>query len=491
MTRERTYAAEVEKPISNAITGESHSVSQDFFENLATQARNRGEQPNFHDSNVEEGVHLGVQTKTFGEQGLDNGFNNQETALPYTTNLNKLADTMHADVQSIQEALEPENGTAINMSNHPLGNTDRETYNKCVAPKGVYPYLWHRGWDHSAGIDAKAQLGPTTGVSPEEAADAFSVIVGTGAAFVGITANSPFAEGKASGYKESRLTMWDRMMKHSTVPGDRRTARFPEKRIWTMADYFNWMHGEDTGIHFISDKDYKTGGIITIDGNPPVLDYLKRKKWQGREFGTDNTVQVTPQMSHMSAMQFSQFAGARIRYGLQKEAPVDKFLAAMENNRVEEYFRQHSEFVYIEGRDPGTNMPDKHLNKKGGTFARSVMMTSSAMQAGLINNLPEATALINRYDWQTLRLLRDAAIKDGLQGEIDGLTVKQFAGEVLEVAEQGLGDDEKWMLSYANHVVETGKNGADRAIEQVGDNQTRASIASMVVSRNVIVPPRK
>ena len=84
--------------------------------------------------------------------------------------------------------------------------------------------------------------------------------------------------------------------------------------------------------------------------------------------------------------------------------------------------------------------------------------------------------------------LREAAIKDGLQGEVNGETVGSLTGKVLEVASRGLEPDEQWMLSYPQWVLETGKNGADRALQQLGDNTDRESIRKLVLSRNVLLP---
>lgn len=501
-----TYGAEIEKPIANLSNGMPHCVSQEFFKRLGQQAWQRRESPRYHRSDLNSKI-IGVRTKYLGEQGLDNGGNLLETSLPYQLSLEDLKRIMSLDLQTAQKALKQEGASVINLSIHPLGGRDLETYKAFVAPKGIYPYLWYRGWDHTAGIDARAQNSPTTGIEPCKAADAASIIIGAGAAFIGLFANSPYEEGKRSGYKESRLTMWERMMKYAKVEGDRITAMFPPERFRTLAQYFNWMFGEKTSIHFIinSDKnsDYKGIGdrIIVIPENPSVLDYLSATSWQGL-FLKDifngfniNPVTIIPHISHMEKMQFAQFAGARIRYELNHEGfPLQEFLEACrhpEKSGVEEIFERWAKFMYIEGRDPGANFPDKQLLEAGEEIAESVVISPAAIQAGLIRNLQEATSYIDLFNWQHLKALREAAIRDGLRGEVDGITVNEFAKKILEIAGKGLTAEEQRFLRYPLWVLETGKNGADRAIEFVEETchatPLSEALRRLVINRQVIL----
>lgn len=503
MSKESTYGVELEKPIAKKVTGLPGLVNQDFFKLLGAAARQRGQEPHYHYSDIQPETILGVTSEDIGDQGLDNAFNNQETASKVCTNLSELAEIATLDLETVQDALTSVGGTAINMANHPLAKTDQQSYPAYVAPKSIYGYLWHRGWDHAAGIDAKAQNSPSTGVDAYSAADAVSVIIGVGAANIGLFGNSPFAEGKASGVHESRLQMWDRMMKGSRVPGDIRTARFPEQRFRTMAEYFQWMHGGNSGIHFITatgnGHDYKSFGdaALLIDDNPSVLEYLSQDSWNARRLNdvlrgenTDPLV-VKPDICHMEAMQFAQFTGARIRYGLQSEGfPTADFVAACnEPNQhgVERIFEQYAKFVYIEGRDPGANFPDSELQEAGSDIARSVVMAPSALQAGLIRNLEEASAFIDGYNWQQLGELREAAIRDGLSGTAGDLRVKDFTEKVVEIAAKGLHSEDQKKLRYAEWVLETERNGADRAISYVAQHRgsERDAIKDLVLSRQV------
>lgn len=503
MERLRTYGAEIEKPVAKLETGQPHGISQDFFQKLRQLASERGQNPHFHESDL-NGQKIGVSSDDLGEQGVDNGWNLLETSLPYQESLFKLAELMELDLKTVQRSLEGEGATVINLSIHPLGKRDLETYRAFVAPKGIYPYLWYRGWDHTAGIDARAQNSPTTGVDPYEAADAVSVVIGAGAAFIGLFANSPFEEGQRSNYKEARLKMWERMMRFSKVEGDRLTIQFPPYRFRTMADYFNWMFGDKTGIHFIiaggQEGEYKGIGdrIIIIPENPSVIEFLSRPVWQGfylRDITTERfppkPIVVYPDIFHMEAMQFAQFTGARIRYALNTDNfPLEDFLTALKNphtQRVEEIFSQFAKAVWIEGRDPGANFPDREIFEQGDKIAQSVVIAPSVIQAGLIRNLKEASTLIDSYPWPLLRELREQAIIQGLQGEVDEVIVYDFAKKVLEIAAKGLTKEEQKLLAYPLWVIETRKNGADRAIEIVENypGSFENALVSLVKSRAV------
>lgn len=488
---ERTFSGEIEKPVSNLVSGEPHGVSQQYFDRLGNAATLRGDDWHYHDSQVKDGYHLGVVSTSLGEQGLDNGTNLLETALPVSNDLESLGRKMQEDLSTVQRALEEEGATVINMSIHPLGSTDEKSYQTYVAPKGIYPYIWSRGWDHRAGIDAKAQNSPTTGVDAEEAADAVSIMIGLGAATVGLFGNSPVTEGKVSGYKEVRLTMWDRMMGNSRSEGDRKTARYPDARFHDLSDYIEWMFGEGTGIHFVqvqNEGDYKTSSkLITVDGDPAVLAYLAGPEWVGTVFGMNEKIVVKPQLAHLEAMQFAQFTGARIRWEFNGSLGTEEFLEAYKRHGLEELFARGTKYMYIEGRDPGANFPDKQLVELGGEVSRSIVIAPAAIQAGLLNNLSESTRILDSYRWEDLGRLRDAAIKEGLEGRANGLSVRSLAEKVVEAAVRGLKDDQQWMLAYPRHVLQTGKNGADRFLQQLGDNTDWDSIAKAVIDRNVVL----
>lgn len=506
----RTYGAEVEKPIIESRTGKTGAVTNAVFDTLHRVAQSSGESGmKIHLSDVDETQILGV-VSTIGEQGLDNGRNNQETATRVTGSLAELEQVLATDARWLIEAFNEHGLAAVNLAIHPLGRRDMGTYRRLVVPKGIYPYLWDRGWDHSAGIDASAQNSASTGVRVEHAARAASVVIGAGAAFVGIFGNSPYQEGQRSEYKEARLKMWDRMLSRSKVPGDYATSLFPDKPFTSLADYYRWMFGEGTGMHFILGSGAEGGGykgngnkLLVVEGNPPLLDYLAGGERSARYLsdikgGRHDVHRITPTLGQMEPLQFAQFAGARVRYIFKESANtvnLQDFVRACKGEgdlTVEELLEPHVASMWIEGRDPGNNLPDAAMvHEVGEQFARSARIGPSAIQAGLLQNFDAAEALIGSYNWYDLAGLRQAAIKDGMQGEFNGIAVRSFADRVLQIAGEGLSADEHWMLLYAQGVVATGKNGADRAIEFVEDNKHAMSLeralAELVKRRRMVL----
>ena len=476
----KTYGAELEKVVSNKTTKQSHKTSQDFFKILKKRAAERNAASHIHASDLNPKVVIGVVSSDLGEQGIDNGFNLLETASIVHNSLKKLKQSQQEDLRTTLDALSNEDATILNASIHPTADRDMKSYEKFVAPKGVYPYIWYRGWNHAAGIDARAQNSPATGISPENAAKAVTAIIGIGAAVIALTANSPISNGKISKYKESRLKIWDDMFCNSKVRGDLFLSKFPEKPFRNLAEYFLWMFGKETAIHFAvqdSNDGYKGLGekILIPEKFISVLDFLKEKDITTynlhslfTKFPPTPEV-IIPNITHMESMQWAQFAGARIRFKLKNHDafPVDTFVRSCLNgsDEVEEIFKKFTEYIYIEGRDPGANYPDQIIQNAGNNVAESVMIAPSALQAGIINNLEKVSSYLAAFEWKELGLLREESIKNGLQGEHNKIKVHKFTEKILELASDGLDEADKKHLAYFEWVLNTGENGADRAIK--------------------------
>lgn len=83
------------------------------------------------------------------------------------------------------------------------------------------------------------------------------------------------------------------------------------------------MFGEGTNIHFvIPEGSYKSIGdaAVLVDHNPSVIEFLRLPSAQGKTIATNTEVTVIPDLRHLETMQFTQFAGARIRYAFNYEA---------------------------------------------------------------------------------------------------------------------------------------------------------------------------
>jgi hypothetical protein len=131
--KKRTFGVELEKPISDKTSQLPHGMTQKFYDEIETFAQKRDAHPHRHMSDVTLDITLGITSDDLGEQGLDNGFNLQESALPYTTDLHALNEKVSLDITTVAKALKKENATFLNMANHPFGKTKRPIKN-----------LWHQ-----------------------------------------------------------------------------------------------------------------------------------------------------------------------------------------------------------------------------------------------------------------------------------------------------------------------------------------------------------
>ena len=126
------------------------------------------------------------------------------------------------------------------------------------------------------------------------------------------------------------------------------------------------------------------------------------------------------------------------------------------------FFCRHADYTYIEGRVPCTNLPDNNiLTECGAETAESVIISSSALQKGLLINSEEAERLIDETGWEKLVYLRGIALKYGMADS----DIKNLCRKALHAAGQGLGAYERQMLAYPFYVLEKGTNGAQEALK--------------------------
>lgn len=473
-----TYGLELEK-VFTGLDGTPHCVGDAYFIGLQARAQNRGEQASLKDTNH---VLVGVENER-GVESLDNSFFLGESSTrPVTAKeggLNVLSLLVKSQIDDVAGVLADEGAGLLNMANHPLISLSAKNYKRHVVPKPVYDYMRNvRMWDHKVGINAKAQNSPSTGVTTEIASEALNGIIGMGGVFVGLFGNSPFEQAAKTPYKESRLMMWSDMFKHATFGSDLALSRMPAKPFTGLAHYFNWMFGKDTAMYFLVNArddhlpNNEKGDVkfTRILGDPPMLEFMKGRSWVGTDTESGEEYTVSPSIGHFAMNQFTHFSAARIRYGLKDDVDVDPGLVAATiasgDKPTESLFHDICDFFYIEGRDPGANLPDAYLRGMGDVIAESVVMSPSALQAGLIANLDATTRYWHSLGWDTLRGLRDAAIKDGLQGRYNGHKVREVAAKAISIASEGLDPSEQWMLEYPQFVLESGENGAERAIRR-------------------------
>lgn len=494
-----SVGVEIEMPVAERSTGDPYGATSRYFENIHRQKIDQGESAVLKSVG---GRHIAVETSSV-LTSLDNAFNNLESSIgPVSAEedeLTVLDRAIHQELEHVRNALIDDDATVINFSEHPNTAITPGYYHRMRAPKPIYDYwVGYRRWNHMCGIDAKAHNGPTTGVNFQCAVEALNVVLAASPAFIALYANSPFEAGRPSGYMENRLTIWPRMFSCSRFPCDDRLHRMPSAPFKDLRDYFSWMFGPGTSMHFVTpscSSDYKKPeSLVVIQGDPPLLEFLTKPAWKGKDLHTSEEFTVTPSMAHLAFNQFAHFLDARIRYALS-DAPFEcsEFFEAMERGegRLEELFAGRTRFCYIEGRAPGANFPDEQIRRLGHEkVSKSVVISPSAIQKGLITNLVNSKKLLSRYRWTDLAELRRRAVRYGLKAEFAGIRVKDYCRDILELAAGGLPSSEHWMFAYPEFVLSLGKNGADRAVEDFErlPGNTDERIRKIVLKRKMIIP---
>jgi hypothetical protein len=494
---ERSYGLEAEKTFVIRATGEPLPVGSAYFDELATIKATRGASKV---KRVIDGAHqVGIETE-WGTEGLDGSFHiGESSTVPISESeggLRELARRTLVELGECQHALNSEKGSIINMSNNPLVIKDDRSVKKYAIPRPESYARQIRGWDHAATIDACVQNSPSTSVNPFEAADAMTVTIGLGAVFIALFANSPFSQGALTGLRESRLKMWEQYFAHSTVAGDQELIKPPVRPFYNLRDYFEWIYSHPRSLYFVMDQidSYEQKMPILIQDNPAVLDYIRQDSAIGTVFPSGKSVQIKPKLGHFERNQFMQFFGARLRFTFRdanKDARVLSEVLAGEDDEVERFMADECSNMYIEGRDPGATFADNELEDTAPATIRSVFISPSALQGGLLGNLRESKRIISQIGWDNLMGMREAAIHNGIRAMYDGIPVANVVDMALAAAAGGLAASEHWMLEYPEHVLRTNTNGADRLIKRYELSphaKTIDRIRSVVVGSQITDP---
>jgi hypothetical protein len=420
---------------------------------------------------------LGVNVPGLGEIGLDAARSLAENAIEPT----KPGETMPLEVlaqralrgivlanRALMEMRDTEMPASISMSNNPLGNRDKETYEKLVTPKGIYEILWRRGWDHTAGIHC-AHTSPWTSVNLEDATEALNATVALGGLMISIFGNSPFEEGKATGFKENRQRMWPRLLGSSCFPTDMLLVGMPREKPQSLSHYFKLMcetpvmlviAGND-GDHT---SDYKGSGVYTVVGNPLMIDYLGQSDWTGLELGNSDLpkIEIHPTAHDFQTQQFMQFWGARIRFALHEpqNIPAKDLQQAILENRLEQFLAPYLTMLCIEARDFGTALP--HVEDP----ETNPLIVPNAMQMGLIRNLREASTFVCEYPWDFWKAVREEGVRNGLAGNVDGISLLDLSRRYVQIVERGLTSEEARYMRPAVAIVESGQSRADNLLTE-------------------------
>lgn len=470
-----SLGAELEMVVIDA-TGASACVSEGYFEALRTIR-------NLKASNSVEridGITLAVHSD-IGVNGIDNGFNLLETAhAPIAAGydgLTKLAVAIRRDLSEVLHALRADGFSLTSLAQHPTAGTGPSQYKRVVAPRPIYRYLTsQRGWNHAAGIDAKAQNGPTTGLSVDNSINALNLLLATSPAFISLFANSPFEGGQLSGLMETRMTLWPRMVSTSHIAADRDIVGLPPRWFSGLDDYFAWTFAPGSVMHAIPLKlgSYKSAAefFVVGDGKTNAVDFFRGEGVEGLSVGSGKRKLLSPSAYCFEALQWSNFLDFRLRFAFGSTGPsADDIAHAFgQEGGFEILFRKHATTLYLENRCAGATFPDSDLAAIADpSVLDSCIISASALQAGLVMASASeggavAATFLRRWPIETIHQLRDDAIRHALSSPQNPALIA-LCSEVLALAREHLPAPDRKYLAYAEWVLSTRQTAAQRAIE--------------------------
>ncbi len=440
---------------------------------------------------------VGVQTP-IGLESIDGSFNNGESSskpiCEHDGGLAAMEKLVSAQHEILIRSLGACGANVVNMSNSPLVSLDRDTVQKFSLPKPGSYAREVRNWKHQETIRGQVQNSPSTGVSAEEAPRALNSIIGFGAAIIALYANSPFHNGKVTGCDENRLRLWSAYFRQSIHASDLQLASPPSTPIRELSDYFHWVHGSGTTMFPVLRPDVHGNHTSFVPQIATDLhSYLRTPSTAVYSYPDKFTAHIRPSLHDLSVNQFMQFSGARIRYSfldnhVEPTAYTDALLSG--NDKLTDFFTNQTSFIYIEGRDAGANFADSQLYELDLDAAKSCMISPSALQAGIVNNLDAAEKTLEKYSWTQLMSLRDEAVAHGLNAQVGDLKVQLLIDDLLNVAYDGLIPSQRWMMAYPEFVSRTGLNGSKRArdLYDSSDELTeRERIRAVLLARKAIV----
>ncbi|MCO0614910.1 glutamate-cysteine ligase family protein [Lutimaribacter sp. EGI FJ00015] len=499
-----SLGVEIEMPVIDD-SGATGMVDERYF--TALQAR-RGA-----DARAEV---LGARTVAISSplavNGVDNGWNLLETAhAPVPAGrggLTVLARRMRDDMVDVGAALAVQGLRLTSLAQHPTAGCGAELYRRAVAPKPVYDYLTaRRGWTHAAGIDAKAQNGPTTGAQPDGAVTALNLMLAAAPAFIALFANSPFENGRRSGFMETRMTLWPRMVASSRFPSDGARVGLPPRWFTSLGDYFAWTFAPGTVMQAVPAGSGSYKGSTALfepgDGRMNAMRFLSGGPVTSRAVEAGKRILITPTAAHFEFLQWSNFLDFRLRFAFAPPGPrAEQISTALADPvRFLPLFRDHASNLYIENRCAGATFADADLAARAPHAVQaSCMIAPLALQAGLMAAAPlEGAAFCARWPVARVARLRTQAIRAGLtpdpSGDRSGLatTLRAFCREVLDLARVNLPTADQGHLAYADWVLDTGLTGAQRAIDHRAElgraGEGAAGLQRLARAREAVPPP--
>lgn len=267
-------------------------------------------------------------------------------------------------------------------------------------------------------------------VDPDESIGAVNALNGYSAAQIALTADSNIWRGSEDDeFKCVAEKLWDWW-----IPEPGRVG-VPDKPFADLQDYV------ETVASFKPVYVKRNGQPIVLPDYDSFAEYYTASKAVGRDLDGDK-VELTPEPADVDLHSTCYWYNARL-----------------------------SHYFTVENRVNDQQPPEE-------------LETIAALTLGLVTAARECEEALKRYDWSTLKGARDAACRDGLDGEVDGLSLRDLAGEMLDLAARGLdqrGCGEQRLLQPLRDRLAAGRCPADDA----GDVFRDGGIDALIENRTL------
>jgi glutamate--cysteine ligase len=247
-------------------------------------------------------------------------------------------------------------------------------------------------------------------VAMEEAVSAVNVLNGFAGAQIALTAHSNIWKGRLDGrYRCVNEKFWDWWMP------DIKRIGVPERPFKDMKDYI------DTISSFKPVYVKRKGKPVLLNGYKTFSEYYNSGRAAGRDIN-GKVVEVIPSREDIDVHNTCYWYNARI-----------------------------TGYYTVENRVNDQQPPED-------------ILCVPALTLGIVSSLSRAERVIRQYEWDILKKARPAACEQGLEGSVDGLSLKNLARDMVEVARSGLiqrGKGEEVFIEPLEERLKKGRNPAD------------------------------
>ena len=222
-------------------------------------------------------------------------------------------------------------------------------------------------------------------VSKEEAVRAVNVLNGFAGAQLALTAHSNVWRGRVDPkYKCVAEKLWDWWMP------DRSRVGVPRRPFEDLRDYVRTI----AAFRPVFVK--RNGTPVVLTRYRSFLEYYQTDRATGIDAKNGREVGVVPDESDIEVHSTCYWYNARL-----------------------------SRYYTVENRVNDQQPPDE-------------LVCVAALTLGLLSALDECWEVLGSHDWELLRQAREAACRGGLGARVDGLSLLDLAGEMVELAASGL-----------------------------------------------------